>query len=83
MSLQEELKETLKDLKYDKLIVTKGVNYKGRPGVRVTFFLEDKIFFETLITDDLGLDNTDKAQLVRINAQKALKNYEAEKGDAK
>lgn len=80
MSLLSDVQNALEGVDYEKLIVTKGVNYKGRAGVRVSFFLENKIFFETLITDDLGLSNAEKADLVRTNAEKALSNYKKEAG---
>ena len=80
MSLLSDVQDALEGVDYEKLIVTKGVNYKGRAGVRVSFFLENKIFFETVITDDLGLSNADKAALVRTNAEKALSNYKKETG---
>lgn len=81
MSLRDEITKALEGVNFEKLIITKGVNYKGRPGTRVSFFLENKIFFETIITDDLGLDNVAKADLIKTNSEKALKNYKTD-GDS-
>lgn len=78
MSFKFELEEALVDLDYSDLKIDKDFNYKGRNAVKVEFLLDGNIVFETVVTDDLGLNSVDKAALVATNARKALENYRGE-----
>lgn len=77
MSLKDELVKRLAGTPYTGLTINKEADYKGRKGTEIAF-VSQGIAFSTIITDDLGLDNFEKAALVNINFKKALKNKEFE-----
>lgn len=83
MSLRDELNVTLSNhsIKFSDLKIDKNDDYKGRACTTVGFIINGfygPVFYDTSITDDLKLPDTEQAELIARNAKHAYANHATE-----